>query len=753
MQTADTIEFCSLLHDDGLLSSAPPSFEGTFGWTGNYHTIQVADTYSANKQPLDPVLPKRSLEQGNLIVHRKSDIMSRDELRERGMGTQAAGADRSCSSDALGFNNLFDAHGEQGFFQVTSSLVRRRSLQGMWAGLADFSPRDEISTSGSALLEPSLFSRQVASRSFNYDAWQDLEQEQLWRRQATGNDIAGNATNSYAGDIGSTQGCPNAARVVYIGVASDCTYTARFANESAVRTTILNNMNTVSNLYRSTFNISLGVVQLNVQTGSCPSTVSNDLRWNQGCTDGYTLDNRLSDFSAWRGTQDANGTGLWHLMTACASGNSEIGVAWLGTLCRTEAIQSDGSAVAGTGVSSATTRDWEVMAHEIGHNFGAIHDCTSGCSLSGSTATQNGGATCCPFSSGQCSANGDYIMNPVSSASAGTFSQCTVGNVCTLLGRGLGSGCIVPPGQRTTLSNQQCGNGILEPGEECDAGPNGSSCCTTECRLTQGSLCDPLASACCTNSCQFASNSTVCRPAVDDRCDTAETCSGASADCPADEHKSDGDSCGSGGLTCASGRCTSRDLQCQQQGTSLGLTRACPTSTSSGCSIACINPNGFGNSCLVLQQNWVDGTECASGRCQNGQCVGGNWQDTFKNWYRSNLQISIPVTIVVALIVFVILGCIFRCCFRRKGKKVAPSSAWTGRNSGRRSTVPGARSSRQMQQPQYAPPSVPPPPPAAVAYPTYQGQGDRRAPPPVPPRANRQSSGEGWINTRDYNGY
>ncbi len=39
-----------------------------------------------------------------------------------------------------------------------------------------------------------------------------------------------------------------------------------------------------------------------------------------------------------------------------------------------------------------------------------------------------------------------------------------------------------------------------------------------------------------------------------------------------------GTSCGSNGLKCASGVCTSRDAQCASSGSSLGLNRACPAS-------------------------------------------------------------------------------------------------------------------------------------------------------------------------------
>jgi hypothetical protein len=70
-----------------------------------------------------------------------------------------------------------------------------------------------------------------------------------------------------------------------------------------------------------------------------------------------------------------------------------------------------------------------------------------------------------------------------------------------------------------------CGNGVPDPGEDCDLGAgNGAP------------------GSCCTAGCGFASAATVCRAAVD-VCDQAETCSGTSPVCPADAPKSAGEVC------------------------------------------------------------------------------------------------------------------------------------------------------------------------------------------------------------------
>jgi hypothetical protein len=87
-----------------------------------------------------------------------------------------------------------------------------------------------------------------------------------------------------------------------------------------------------------------------------------------------------------------------------------------------------------------------------GHNFGAIHDCTSGCSLSGA---------CCPLNSGACDAGQRYIMNPSTSSEdpQTNFSPCSIGNICSLMqSNALDYSCMVPPGGRTVLSLQSCGS-------------------------------------------------------------------------------------------------------------------------------------------------------------------------------------------------------------------------------------------------------------------------------------------------------
>lgn len=462
---------------------------------------------------------------------------------------------------------------------------------------------------------------------------------------------------NYINSINSTQGCPTSQKALYMGVALDCNYVSKYATTDGARKRVISNWNMISNLYRQTFKVSIGITALVVQDPTCPTTPPQDTPWNVGCQAAYSLDERLSIFSQWRGYRGDDGAGLWHLMTACTT-DTEIGVAWLGTLCQTDSSQSNvqqNQYVSGTGVSTATTNEWSLTSHEIGHNFGAIHDCTNGCTLSGQ---------CCPFSSSSCNANGQFIMNPNSQPGEVSFSGCTLGNICSYIGSKSFT-CLVDPNSQHVISLQQCGNGIVEPGEDCDPGLNATSACcdVTTCKFLPNAKCDPANSACCTPQCGYASAGTVCRPAVSPQCDVAEVCSGTNSTCPKDVTKPDGDSCGNG-LQCAAGVCTSLDLQCQKAGSNLNLTKACGNRGDKSCIVTCKDPT-VANQCTILQTPLLDGSPCGyGGNCYNGTCASGAWNKVFESWYTQNLQISIPVTVAVALVVLVILYGIFRCFAR-----------------------------------------------------------------------------------------
>jgi hypothetical protein len=359
-----------------------------------------------------------------------------------------------------------------------------------------------------------------------------------------------------------------------------------------------------------------------------------------------------------------------------------------------------------------------LYSHETAHTFGAVHDCDSSLCAQASSRT----SSCCPISSSGCDARGQYLMSPVSASGLSEFSPCTVGNICSGFGRNrVRDYCLVPNRNLTTITGSQCGNGIVEAGEDCDCGgPDGcgaNSCCDPNtCRFMGNAVCDDSNDSCCT-SCQFTSAGTVCRASVGE-CDQQETCSGSSGTCPRDSFRPNGDACGSGnGLACASGQCTSRDLQCSSVYDTMAdqnYTRACQ-SLRGTCTLTC-ETSSSSSFCAALDQNFIDGTPCGSSNtCSNGRCSsssggsnngntnngsngGGGGSGDAGSWFSNNRSLVIGLAAGIGgLLVLIVLSCCISSC--RKSRKRKQAAALPPRP--------------QMQQPsgwgQYPPPVYAPP--------------------------------------------
>lgn len=548
-----------------------PLFEGAFSLGRDNHHVQMSSSYTQTRNGLDPGLDWTDGEDEFLVVWRDSDIATpslHTELKRE------AESKLACRADSLEFNRgLIPDH------PIYAAMVKRSDTQ--WSTPVG-----------------SLFSKRQIDSS-----------------PGSGNSAGVNLVST----IGQTAGCPSARKVALVGVATDCTYTATFNSTESARQNVINQMNSASDVYERTFNISLGLQNLTVSAAQCPGSPPPATPWNVPCSSNTDIQDRLNLFSAWRGErQDDNSH--WTLLTNCNTG-SAVGLAWLGMACVNQANTANSSTgaetVSGANVVAKTSTEWQVIAHETGHTFGAVHDCTSDTCADGTVTAQQ----CCPFSSSNCDAGERYIMNPSTAEGITDFSPCTIGNICAAMGRNsVNTQCLSANRGVTTISGQQCGNGIVEEGEECDCGGEdgcgGNTCCNpTTCRFTSGSVCDDANEDCC-RSCQFASNGTVCRASTGD-CDPEEVCSGSGPTCPDDVTRPNGDSCGSG-LTCASGQCTSRDQQCKTvmgSYTSGNDTYACDQYS---CSLSCASPEFGTGTCYGLQQNFLDGTTCGGGgTCQN----------------------------------------------------------------------------------------------------------------------------------------
>uniref|UniRef100_A0A8C9ZVG9 ADAM metallopeptidase domain 11 n=1 Tax=Sander lucioperca TaxID=283035 RepID=A0A8C9ZVG9_SANLU len=140
------------------------------------------------------------------------------------------------------------------------------------------------------------------------------------------------------------------------------------------------------------------------------------------------------------------------------------------------------------------------------------------------------------------------------------FSRCSVDEYIQFLLQGGGSCLFNKPNK--LLDPPECGNGFVEPGEECDCGSqvecarSGGACCK-KCTLTHDAMCS---NGLCCSGCKL--RGVVCREAVNE-CDIPETCTGDSSQCPHNVHKLDGYMCDSTQGRCYGGRCRTHDGQCR----------------------------------------------------------------------------------------------------------------------------------------------------------------------------------------------
>lgn len=282
-----------------------PLVEGVFSILGDHHHVQLRSSYLQTRRQSDVnLLQSRHGEGEQMVVYRDSD-MGQEELSDLDRRSEGI----SCGADQLDFN-----------YEFSHPILGSRSEESptSWAPgtlMPAFSP-----------------GKRQSGRIGNGNL------------QAT---------------IGSTAGCPTEGRVALIGIATDCTYTASFASTDAVRENIISVVNTASQVYERTFNITLGLRNLTISAAECPSTAPAATPWNIDCLGG-DIEQRLDLFSTWRGSTGDNNA-YWTLLSTCNTGSS-VGLAWLGQLCNSAVSGSSSQSVSGANVVVRTPSEWQVFA-------------------------------------------------------------------------------------------------------------------------------------------------------------------------------------------------------------------------------------------------------------------------------------------------------------------------------------------------------------------------------------------------------
>uniref|UniRef100_A0A8D2JQN2 Disintegrin and metalloproteinase domain-containing protein 2 n=1 Tax=Sciurus vulgaris TaxID=55149 RepID=A0A8D2JQN2_SCIVU len=187
-----------------------------------------------------------------------------------------------------------------------------------------------------------------------------------------------------------------------------------------------------------------------------------------------------------------------------------------------------------------------IIAQLLGFNIGLTYDDTNNCSCPR--------ATC--------------IMNHEAVRFSGMkiFSNCSMHEYRHFITK-FGTPCLQALSYLQPLYQNQpvCGNGILEPNEECDCGNEEEcqfkKCCDYKtCKLKGPVKCG--SGPCCTSNCEFSVAGIPCRKSVDQECDFTEYCNGTSSHCVPDTYALNGHLCRFGTAYCYNGRCQTTDNQC-----------------------------------------------------------------------------------------------------------------------------------------------------------------------------------------------
>jgi len=153
---------------------------------------------------------------------------------------------------------------------------------------------------------------------------------------------------------------PGATSELEIGLVSDFEFNEDFG--SGAEAAMLTRMNNVDGIFSMQTGVQLTVTAIDSFTDS-----------NDPFTDESDAGDLLDEVADFRNSSSAqNSNGLTHFFTGRDLDGSTVGVAFTGALC----LRQFGAGLTSTSNNAAI--DSLIAAHEIGHNFGAPHDGTSG---------------------------------------------------------------------------------------------------------------------------------------------------------------------------------------------------------------------------------------------------------------------------------------------------------------------------------------------------------------------------------------
>uniref|UniRef100_A0AC34FBR8 Uncharacterized protein n=1 Tax=Panagrolaimus sp. ES5 TaxID=591445 RepID=A0AC34FBR8_9BILA len=306
------------------------------------------------------------------------------------------------------------------------------------------------------------------------------------------------------------------------------------------------------------------------------------------------------------------------------------------------------------------------FTHELGHLFGATHD-TEECGERNERFIMHE------------TANTGYDKNNY------RFSTCTINEVFKVL---------YNVQQRCFVEEQKslCGNGILEPGEECDGGGRfvaeqmGESagtadpCCTSECKLRPNALCSPKHAECCSAACDYRQADSMCQPRNNETCRAASYCTGNSSVCPVQDNVEEGTGCSDEGK-CMLGKCISF---CE---TLNNESRPCTCENVKDSCYRCCKQGELGKCLPITPYRYLkEGSICILGHCRQNICekevtdVATHFWRLFKDINetpKSKLFGDYLVFVVVIIITVIWIPCAFLVHRRDKKGKVIPANEMT----------------------------------------------------------------------------